>query len=111
MLMLLKGREHTGSHSEAGAKMVSQKRKCEGVIEWSRRKQEEMLQARVHGNGGEGVRRFYIEMDVGNLIRRHYLKELFIGWIKGSDGGVGEKKLCVIAFRCAGKEVSLRTML
>lgn len=53
MLMLLKGREHTGSHSEAGGKMVSQKRKCEGVIEWSRRNRRRCCKPEFMGMVGK----------------------------------------------------------
>ena len=35
--MLLKGKEHTESTVRLGAKLVSQKRKCEGVVEWNGR--------------------------------------------------------------------------
>lgn len=38
------------------------------------------------------------------------MKELFVGWTKVVMVEL-ERKSYVIAFRCAGKEVSLRTML
>lgn len=76
--MLLKGRS-VESKVRLGAKLVSQKRKCEGVIEWDRRNRGVASQSSWEwwGRCSKGLK-----MDMGNLIRRRYLEELLVGWTK-----------------------------
>lgn len=59
--------------------MVSQKRKCEGVVEWKRGNRDVARQG-----SWEWRETCYkgLKMDTGNLIRRHYLKAMLVVWTK-----------------------------
>lgn len=74
---LLKGKELAEFTLRLGPKLVSQNRKCECIVEWKGRNENRHCKPDFMGIRRKCSKE--LKMDLGKLIRRHYLKEMLVG--------------------------------